>query len=77
MKYWLPNEVYDVLKFIVTVVMPAVSVLYVGLAGIWGWPYADQIARTIATVYTFLCAVMGISSYTAKIDLDGTSELGE
>lgn len=68
MKYWLPNNVYDTIKFIVTVVMPALSVAYVGLAGIWGFAYADEISRTIAVVYTFLCAVMGFSSYTAKPD---------
>ena len=68
MDYLLPNHVYDAIKFAVTVVMPAVSVLYVGLAGIWGWPYADEVSRTIAVVYTFLCAVMGISTYTAKPD---------
>lgn len=76
MKYWLPNSVYDVIKFIVTVVMPAVSVLYVGLAGIWGLPLADEISRTIAAVYTFLCAIMGISTYTAKPDPDATIDLG-
>lgn len=68
MKYWLPNNVYDTIKFIVTVVMPALSVAYVGLAGIWGFAYADEISRTIAVVYTFLCAVMGFSTYTAKPD---------
>lgn len=68
MKYWLPNSVYDVIKFIVTIVMPALSVLYVALAGIWGLPLADEISRTIAAVYTFLCAILGISSYTAKPD---------
>lgn len=65
-KYWLPNDVYDVIKFVVTVILPAVSVLYVGLAGIWGWPYADEVSRTIAVVYTFLCAIMGISGALAK-----------
>lgn len=73
MKYWLPDKAYDAIKFIVTVILPAVSVLYVGLAGIWGWPYADEVSRTIAVVYTFLCAIMGLSSYTAK-DLGETSE---
>lgn len=66
MQYWLPDRVYDVIKFIVTVVMPALTVLYVGLAGIWGFPYADEIARTEAVIYTFLCAVIGISTATAK-----------
>ena len=70
MKYMIPNETYDAIKFIVTVILPAVSVLYAGLAGIWGWLYADEITRTIAVVYTFLCAIMGISSYTAKPESD-------
>lgn len=68
MKYILPDRLYDLIKFIVTVILPALSVAYVGLAGIWGFPYADEISRTIAVVYTFLCAVMGFSSYTAKPD---------
>ena len=75
MQYLLPNRVYDLIKYVVTIILPAASVLYVALAGIWGWPYADEISRTIAAVYTFLCALMGISSLTAKADPDATTEL--
>lgn len=66
MEYVLPDRVYDAIKYIVTIILPALSVLYVGLAGIWGFPYADEVSRTIAVVYTFLCAVMGFSQLTAK-----------
>lgn len=66
MDYLLPDKAYDLIKWIVTVLMPAASVLYVGLAGIWGWPYADEVSRTVAIVYTFLCALMGISGATAR-----------
>ena len=66
MNYVIPNHVYDLIKFVVTVILPALSVAYVGLAGIWGFAYADEVSRTIAVIYTFLCAVMGFSSYTAK-----------
>lgn len=66
MNYVIPNHVYDLIKRVVTVILPALSVLYVGLASIWGWPFADEVSRTIAVIYTFLCAVMGFSSYTAK-----------
>ena len=76
MQYLLPNRVYDLIKYVVTIILPAASVLYVALAGIWGWPYADEISRTIAAVYTFLCALMGISSLTAKVDHDKTADLG-
>ncbi len=75
-RYMLPDGIYDTIKYIVTIILPAVSVLYVGLAGIWGWPYADEVSRTIAVVYTFLCAVMGISSLTAK-PIDYTDQLWE
>lgn len=77
MTYLLPDRVYDAIKYVVTIVMPAASLLYVGLAGIWGWPYADEVSRTVAVLYTFLCAVMGISGVMAKpTDPDATSDLG-
>lgn len=75
MKYILPDKVYDAIKYFVTIVMPAISILYVGLAAIWGWPYADEVSRTFAVVYSFLCAVMGFSTLTAKPDEDPTEEL--
>lgn len=81
MTYLLPDKLYDLIKWCVTVALPALSVAYVGLAAIWGWPYADEVSRTVAVVYTLLCALMGISSYTAKpavsaADPDATADLG-
>ena len=78
MTYWLPDKIYDSIKWIVTTVLPALSVAYVGLAAVWGWPYADEVSRTAAVVYTLLCALMGISSATATAVSapDETSELG-
>ena len=76
MEYWLPDWLYDGIKWVVTVCMPAATVAYVALAGIWGWPYADEISRTAAVAYTFLCAILGVSSYTAK-PIDPTDELWE
>lgn len=66
MNYLLPDRIYDIIKHIVTIILPAVSVLYAGLAGIWGWPFADEVTRTIAVVYTFLCSLMGISAIKAN-----------
>ena len=56
------NKIYDVLKYITLFFLPAVSVLYVSLAGVWGWPLSDEIAGTIAAVIAFLATVLGISS---------------
>lgn len=66
MSYVLPDKVYDAIKYVVTVVIPAISVLYVTLASVWGFPYADEVAKTLAAVYTFLCALMGFSTLTAR-----------
>ena len=38
----LNNKVYDVMKWIVMIVLPALSAFYVALAPVWGWPYAEQ-----------------------------------
>jgi len=58
----LPNNVYDVLKWVVMIVIPAVTTAYVGLAAVWGWPYAEEIAKTSAVVCTLLGALLGIST---------------
>ena len=58
----MSNKVYDVLKWIAMVVLPAVGTLYFALAGIWGFPYGEQIVGTITAVDTFIGVVLGISS---------------
>ena len=62
----MSNKVYDVLKWITTVVLPAIGTLYFALAGIWDFPYADQVVGTITAVVTFLGIVLGISSAQYK-----------
>ena len=58
----MSNKLYDVLKFIAQVVLPALGTLYFALAGIWGFPFGEQIVGTITAVDTFLGVVLGISS---------------
>lgn len=58
----MSNKVYDILKFIAQIVLPAIATLYVTLAGIWGLPFSEQIGGTVMAVDTFLGAVLMISS---------------
>ena len=58
----LPDKLYDILKWITMIVIPALATAYVGFASIWGWPYADEIAKTAAVVCTLLGALLGIST---------------
>ena len=60
----ISNKLYDILKWLVIIVMPAVATLYAALAAVWAWPYSDQVVTTITAVDTFLGAVLFISSAT-------------
>ena len=39
----ISNKLYDVLKFIAQIVLPALGTFYFAIASIWGLPYAEQI----------------------------------
>lgn len=62
----LNNKTYDIIKWVVMIVLPALSALYVGLGGIWNWPYIEQVAGTISCITVFLGALLGISSASYK-----------
>ncbi len=65
----LNDKVYDVCKFIAQILLPALGTLYFALAGIWGFPYGEEIVGTIMAIDTFLGAILGISTiqYNKKI----------
>ncbi|MBR3416976.1 MAG: phage holin [Clostridia bacterium] len=56
------NRIYDILKWIALVVLPAVGTLYFSLAQIWGFPYGEEIVGTITAIDLFLGALLGIST---------------
>ena len=58
----LSNKSYDLLKWIAQILLPATATLYVAVAGIWGFPYAKEVAGTISAVDLFIGALLGISS---------------
>lgn len=58
----LSNKIYDLLKWIALIVLPAAGALYFALAKIWGFPYAAEIVGTISAVDAFLGALLGIST---------------
>ncbi len=62
----LNNKTYDVLKWIAQYLLPAFGTLYFTLAGIWGFPYGEQIVGTVAAIDTFLGIILGISTIEYK-----------
>lgn len=58
----IPDVWYDWLKWICMICIPALTTAYVGLAAVWGWPYAEEVAKTSAVVCTLIGALLGIST---------------
>ena len=70
----MSNKVYDVLKWIALVALPALTALWLTLANIWGFPYAEAIGATVAAITTFLGALLGVSSIQYNKRLEAQSE---
>lgn len=64
--FQMPNHLYDILKWLVIIVLPSFGTLYSGLSDVWNFPLAPQVVTTINTVCTFLGAVLCISSIEYK-----------
>ena len=60
----MSNKLYDVLKWIAQILLPALGTLYFTVSGIWGLPYAEQIVGTVVAADTFLGIILGISTAT-------------
>ena len=58
----MSDKVYNTLKWIAMILLPAIGTLYFALAGIWGFPYPEEVVGTITAVDTFLGVLLGIST---------------
>ena len=76
----LNNKVYDVLKWIQRLFIPAFATLYLALGGIWEGivylPYPEQVAATLMAIDTFLGVILGISAANySKLNDNGTENI--
>ena len=58
----LNDSVYDILNWVPPVCLPALGTAYVALAGVWGFPYAEEVSKTVMAVCTLFGALLGIST---------------
>ena len=65
----MPNGWYDKLKWVAMVGLYGLSVLVAGLGEVWGWPYTNEIVKSINIIGTVLGIWLGIStvSYYKKL----------
>lgn len=76
----LNNKVYNVLKWVVQIVLPAFGALYFSLSEMWGLPMATEVVGTTAVVATFLGATLGITArayHKSDAPYDGTIRVME
>lgn len=58
----MSNKIYNILKWIAMYFLPALGTLYFALAGIWNFPYGENIVGSITAIDTFLGVLLGIST---------------
>ena len=66
----LNDKVYDVLKWVCLIALPAAAVLYFTLSKIWGLPYGAEIPATINAVALFIGTLIGISNATIRKEIE-------
>ncbi len=68
----IPDKWYNILKWCVLILIPALTTAYVGMSAVWNWPYATEVAKTSAVICTLLGSILGISTaeYNKESDPD-------
>lgn len=64
----MSNEIYDMLKYIAQIALPAIGTLYFAISKIWGLPYGTEIVGTITAADTCLGMLLGISTKNYEED---------
>lgn len=62
----LNDRLYDVLKWIAQIVLPALAVFWYAIADAWNLPYITEIQMTIIAIDTFMGALLGLSNLQYK-----------
>ena len=70
----MSNKVYDALKYVAQIVLPALATLYFALAQIWGLPYGEQVVGTITAADAFLGALLRLTTIKYEKSLKEVQE---
>lgn len=67
-EYLLPNEVYDIIKWVGLIVCPALAAFIGAVGPAWGMANVDAIVLTINALGVLIGAVIGASALSAKAE---------
>lgn len=59
----LPDRVYDIVKWIALIVLPAFGAFYATIGAAWGLPYVEPIKTTVLALGVFIGACIGVSTH--------------
>lgn len=66
MEYFLPDSVYQILKWVGLIACPAIAT-FVGVVGpVWGMPHVDAVVTTVNATGLLVGALIGASAITAR-----------
>lgn len=65
----MSNKVYDILKWVAQIALPAIGAFYTAIATIWGFGGVEEFTGTILAIDTLLGALLQISSSNYKKNL--------
>jgi imidazoleglycerol phosphate synthase glutamine amidotransferase subunit HisH len=71
----ITGKLYDWLKYLAQIVLPAVGTLYFTLSGIWSLGSADKVVGTIMAIDLFLGVLLGISQANYNKAIEDAGEL--
>ena len=62
----LPDKIYNILKWIALVAIPAIGVFYFTISKIWGLPYGAEITATLDALALLIGTLIGVSHLSIK-----------
>lgn len=68
--FGMTDKGYNILKWIVQYILPALNTLILALGSIWNWDATVPIAATVAAIDVFLGVILGVSANQYQKNLD-------
>ena len=68
------NKVYDILKWVCIIALPALAVLIQAICTIWNLPYGTELSTTVTAIATFIGALLMVSTANYQKNVDKKAE---
>lgn len=69
--YLLPSEVYEFLKWLGLIALPAIAVFVSAVGPAWGWPSIDATVLTLNSLGVLIGALVGVSQVKGSNPVEG------